>query len=210
VFYHLPQHVDESVVAVVTAVLRQGLAETARQNEALAASRLVEEETPPARSLDFEDFFLECAPRVHRWIVQRCGSDQTVAEDLVQEVFLQAFRRWEAVRHYGNPHAWVFMVARQVVQRYRRRLREAAELSDPQDRRIGDAESLIDFERALRQLTAVRRKVAVLVLALEYTPAEAAQVLGLNESTARSHLHRARLQIMKQHLIDGPDREENR
>ena len=172
--------------------------------------RLVEEDAPPAHSLDFEDFFLECAPRVHRWIARRCGSDRTVAEDLVQEVFLQAFRNWETVQHYGNPHGWVFMVARQVVLRYRRRLREMAELPDLQDNRIGDAESLIDFDRSLRQLTAVQRKVAVLVLALEYTPAEAAQVLGLNESTVRSHLRRARLQIKKQHLIDRPDEEENR
>lgn len=83
-------------------------------------------------------------------------------------------------------------------------------MPDLQDRQIGDADSLIDFDRALQQLTTVQRKVAVLVLALEYTPAEAAQVLGLNESTVRSHLHRTRLQIKKQHLIDEPGEEENR
>ena len=160
------------------------------------------------RRLEFSDFFLECAPRVHRWIARRCGRDKTMAEDLVQEVFLQAFRRWETVRHYGNPHGWVFMVARQVIWRYQHRVKETAELPDLQDHRIGDAESLIDFSRALQQLTAVQQKVAVLVLALEYTPAETAQVLGLNESTVRSHLHRARLQIKKLHLIDGPDEEQ--
>jgi RNA polymerase sigma-70 factor (ECF subfamily) len=200
-------------ISAATAAAIQAIhdrSEAEGQAEALAASRLVEEDAPPAHSLDFTDFFLECAPRVHRWIARRCGSDRTVAEDLVQEVFFQAFRKWETVQHYGNPHGWVFMVAWQVVRRYRRRLRETADLPDLQDHRIGDAESLIDFDRSLLQLTAAQRKVAVLVLALEYTPAEAAQVLGLNESTVRSHLHRARLQIKKQRLIDGSDGEENR
>jgi DNA-directed RNA polymerase specialized sigma24 family protein len=56
----------------------------------------------------------------------------------------------------------------------------------------------------------VQRKVAVLVLRLQYTPQKAAGLLGLNEATARSHLRRARLQIMKQHLIDGPENKEDR
>ena len=41
------------------------------------------------------------------------------------------------------------------------------ELPNP---RISDLEGLIDFGRALEELPAMQRKVAILVLALEYTP----------------------------------------
>lgn len=119
--------------------------------------------------LEFKVFFEECAPRVHRWITGRC--DRDLADDLVQEVFLQALRRWEKLQYYDNPHAWVFLVARQMLWRYQRRVSEqAVELTEFRDLRIGDVDGLIDFGHALEELPAMQRKVAILVLALEYTP----------------------------------------
>ena len=95
-----------------------------------------------------------------------------------------------------------------MLQRHQRRVCEqAAELTELRDPRIGDVESLIDFGRALEKLTTTQQKVAVLVMALEYTPAEAARLLELNESTTRSHLRRARIEMRKRHLIDGPEKQ---
>lgn len=159
--------------------------------------------SPPA----FEDFYGECAPRVHHWLGHRCGSDRTVAEDLVQEVFLQALRRWDTLQYYKNPHAWVFLIAHQMLWRHRRSSRQDIELAELQDHRVGDVESLLDFDHALSELSGVQQRVAILVLALEYSPAEAAQLLELNESTTRSHLRRARLKI-KQRLGGSPGSEE--
>lgn len=157
---------------------------------------------------DFKDFFDECAPRVHRWFARRCGPDRTVADDLVQEVFLQAFRNWDRLQYYNNRHAWIFLVARRMLWRYQRTAaRLTADLPELQDPQVGDVESRIDIGRALSELTGVQQKVAILVLALEYTPAEAAQLLELNESTTRSHLRRARLKL-KRHLADGLENKE--
>lgn len=158
--------------------------------------------------LDFKDFFDECAPRLHRWFTRRCGSDHTVAEDLVQEVFLQAFLSWDKLQYYNNPHAWVFMVARQMLQRYRRSAAKlTAERTEPHDPQVSDVESRIDLDRALGELTTVQRKVIILVHALEYTPSEAARLLDLKESTTRSHLCRARKKL-KPYLVDNPENEE--
>jgi RNA polymerase sigma factor (sigma-70 family) len=133
--------------------------------------RLVELGVSHAEPLDFTKFFSECAPRLHRWIARRCGSDKTLAEDLVQEVFTQAWKNWERVGCYENPHAWVFLVARQMVARYHRsRAKLADVVPDIRDHLIGDTDGLVDFTRALPHLSLEHRRVAFLVFALEYTP----------------------------------------
>lgn len=181
----------------------------ARDQFAMPPSKLVEVGRPHVDPLDFTRFFSECAPRLHRWIARRCGGDKTVAEDLVQEVFTQAWKNWERVGCYENPHAWVFLVARQMVARYRRsRARLAVAVPDIRDHLIGDTDGLLDFTRALPHLPLEHRRVAFLVFALEYTPAEAAYVLELNPSTVRSHIHRVRLLISRRRLIGQPGNEE--
>ena len=157
--------------------------------------------------LDFSEFFAEFAPRLHRWLARRCGSDKTMAEDLAQEALKRAWERWEKVGRYESPHAWVFRVAGQMLWRYRRGLANSAlEMPELHDHRIGDIESFVDFDRALRYLSPDQRRVAVLVFLLEYTPVEAAEVLGLNGSTVRSHVLRVRLQLACKHLLDPPSR----
>lgn len=162
---------------------------------------------PPEQPLDFTEFFTECAPRMYRWIARQCGCDLTMAEDLVQEVFTQAWKNWERVGLYENPHAWVFRVARQMVSRYQRGLRRSTTVALPElpDHRARDIETWVDFILALPHLPVERRRAAFLVFVLEYTSAEAAEVLGLNGSTVRSHIHRARQQIALNRLVVLPD-----
>ena len=162
--------------------------------------------------LDFEDFFKECAPRVHRWLARRCGSDDIVADGLVAEVFLQAHRKWDRLQYYKNPHAWVFLVAHQMLWRYQRSAakQQPVELPELHDHRLGDIESMLDFDRALAELSGVQQKVAILVLVLEYSPAEAAELLDLNENTTRSHLRRARRKIKQRLADDLENKEESR
>lgn len=166
---------------------------------------LVELGTAPAQPLDFTEFYTEFAPRLHRWISRQVDSGQ--AQDLCQEAFTQAWRKWDKVSRYQNPHAWVFMVARQMLLRYQRKMQESApaELAELPDNRVSSADSLIDFTRALAQLPHGQRRAAFLVFALEYAPAEAADLLGLNPSTLRSHLRRARLTFESKQLLDPPD-----
>jgi hypothetical protein len=91
---------------------------------AKAALDAPETNVPKVQPLYFESFFHRCAPRLHHWIARRCSSDRTVADDLVQEVFLQAFRSWETLQYYEKPDAWIFKVAKQMIQRYQRSVSE--------------------------------------------------------------------------------------
>lgn len=171
--------------------------------------RLVELGTHPPEPLDFAEFFTECAPRLHRWIARRWGSDQTGPEDLVQEVFTQAWKHWEKVGRFQNPHAWVFLVAGRMVRRYHRRLAAAGPVMiEARPSRAPAIDGLVDFARALTHMPVEQRRTAFLVFALEYTPAEAAQVLGLNPSTVRSYIYRARQQISRESLLDPPGTKE--
>lgn len=73
-----------------------------------------------------------------------------------------------------------------MLQRYQRGLGKLAAVGLPEfpDNRAGSAGGLIDFARVLGVLPPEQRRAAFLVYTLEYTPGEAAQLLGLNPSTA--------------------------
>ena len=49
-----------------------------------------------------------------------CGN-RADAEDLVQETFLQAFRKWEQFEGRSSPSSWLYTIAARVCQRRHRR-----------------------------------------------------------------------------------------
>src|SRR4051812_34559083 len=57
------------------------------------------------------DLFRADEQRLGRFLVQLVG-DRTLAEDLLQEVFLTALRRETALAAAGDQSAWLFGVAR--------------------------------------------------------------------------------------------------
>lgn len=72
---------------------------------------------------------------------------------------------------------------------------------DPSSRmEARDAAALV--RRLLRDLTATQRQVFDLVDLQGYRPAEAADVIGMNQKTLRVHLHRAR-RTLRRALIEA-------
>lgn len=144
-----------------------------------------------------------------------CGNPQD-AEDLVQEVFLQALRGWEAFEGRASPKTWLYTIASRVCQRmHRRRAGEPAHLGSLNealpfgDERIAivAADQEAPLQAQLRSEARQQVEGAIAALPDDYriplvlkeivglSVPEVSAVLGLEEGTVKSRVHRARLSI---------------
>ncbi len=154
----------------------------------------------------FEAFYREHVEAVERFVVRRV-SDPHLAADLTAEVFLAAIDAAPSYRSTrGEPRAWLFGIARNVVASdFRRADRErraharinARELLEADDvarmqERIDAAARSRELYQALAALPEGERAVFELTALDELTPREAAATLGINPVAARVRLHRAR------------------
>lgn len=133
------------------------------------------------------------------------------AEDLAQEAFIAAHRKWDRIGEYDSPGAWVRrVVANMAVSLYRKRVSEARAMArvamqrqevlpglDPEDD---------EFWAEVRALPK-RQAQAIALHYLEDRPiAEVADILDCSPSTAKVHLHKGRVRLaerLKTRLGDG-------
>lgn len=141
----------------------------------------------------FESFMAAEYPRVLAFARATTGS-WTEAEDLAQEAFLVAYRRWSDIGAYDRPDAFVRrVIANKQVSGVRRRVREAAALQrlrpvQAVDADIGDPA----FWQAVRRLPVRQRQVVALHYLDDRSVADIATVLAIAEGTVKAHLHAAR------------------
>jgi RNA polymerase sigma-70 factor (ECF subfamily) len=150
--------------------------------------------------------------------LRMCGNPED-AQDLVQDVFLQAFRKWDQFEGRSSPSTWLYTIAARVCQR-RHRLRsgqprEMASLQTvlPSGDEVvldlpSDAETPEDLlerretrelvEHALTQLPPDFRLPLMLKDLMELSIGEIAEILGIKEATVKTRLHRARLFVAEE------------
>lgn len=154
--------------------------------------------------VEFERFVREHERPVLNYLWRITGEEQT-AYDLTQEVFLRAWQRFEAIRAYEQPRAWLLRVASNLAFTYlkRRKLSVAVARADASDGT--DHQAASDPAGRLAERDAVRgallglpaRRRAALVLREIYglSAAEIGVALGLSVPAVRMELHRAREQF---------------
>lgn len=126
----------------------------------------------------------------------RVNGSRSAAEELAQDAFLAAHRRWAAISQYDDPAAWVRRVcANRSTSLVRRRTSEARALARFAGRRVLPDELPPDAAAFWAQVRRLPRRQAQ-VVALHYlddlSVADVAAVLGCAEGTVKAHLHRAR------------------
>lgn len=119
------------------------------------------------------------------------------AEDLVQDAFLEAHRRWSDLAAYENPGAWVRrVVSNRAVSKYRRRKSEAKTLVKMMggwQSAVPDlAEPTEEIWLAVRRLPRRQAQVVALTYLDDLSLEEIATVLGVSVPTVGTHLQRAR------------------
>ena len=153
---------------------------------------------PEERSARFEALFRAEYPAVAGYIGRRAEPDSV--DDLVDEVFLVAWRRLERVP--AEPRPWLLTVAHNHVRNHRRRTARDRALVErlpppeptPPPREPGGP-GWRDIRRALDALSDEDRELVLLVAWDGLSPAQAASVLGLTPAAARTRLHRARVRL---------------
>jgi RNA polymerase sigma-70 factor, ECF subfamily len=146
---------------------------------------------PEAR---FEDLYRVYAARVYAYALRRGSA--AMAEDVVAEVFLVAWRRLEVVPR-GDAAGWLLQVARRVLANHRRGERRAGALLERLAGQLGRDSAGIDEgdERTLRALACLSERDQELVLLVAWEdldPSQVAEVLGVRRGTVAVRLHRAR------------------
>jgi len=141
----------------------------------------------------FSALFRAEFPSVLR-VVQAIVGDRAVAQEVTQDAFVEALRRWPKVGAHERPGAWVRRVAiRRAVRVRDRRIAEPSP-DEPASGR-GDAPADLDLHRAVAALPRAQR-AAVALFYLEDRPvAEVAELMGCSAATVKVHLHRARARL---------------
>lgn len=156
-------------------------------------------------------------PKLHALALRLCGN-RADADDMVQETFLQAFRKWSAFKGDADPGTWLYAIAsRSCKPRLRRkggvdkRMPAVSQLlpwrettvmevaaapegdEDPAERN----EALARVQHAIAGLPEHLRVPLVMKEVLGVSVEDVGAALGLAENTVKTRLHRARLALRK-------------
>jgi RNA polymerase sigma-70 factor (ECF subfamily) len=136
-------------------------------------------------------------PMVHGILLARVPFDEV--DDLVQDVFLLAFKRIQSLREAGAFGGWLAMIARNRAVDFHRRKRETEELPENLTQR-----SSVDAEAAealalIRTLPDAYRETLVLRLVEGMTGPEIALLTGLTPASVRVNLHRG-MKLLREKL----------
>ncbi len=163
-----------------------------------------------AACLDGDAAAFECLYRRHHARIyalcwRLCGSDAHWAEDVLQETFVQAWRKLADFRGTAALTTWLHRLAVNIVLAERRRgsarLRQCSDVELSANSAVTAAETHADhdLEAAIANLPQRARLVLVLHELHGYSHVEIGHMSNMASGTSRAHLHRAR-QLLKQAL----------
>jgi RNA polymerase sigma-70 factor (ECF subfamily) len=155
-------------------------------------------------------------PAVFRWALM-FARDPDEAEDVTQEVFVQAYRKLGQYRSDAPLDAWLYRITRRAATQMRRTRKRRGRLAlSPAAQPLRDVYTTdpggrIDRERAttvirelFSELPARQREIFDLVDLQGLSPAEAAQRIGVKPVSLRANLFKARKAIRQSLLAMHP------
>jgi len=142
----------------------------------------------------FDALVRELRPELFRYAFWLSRSRQ-VADDVVQEALLRAWKAFGDLRDSGSSKQWlVTIVRREHARIYERKQLETVDITDYEEEIPASADDpdLARMRRAIFKLDDAYREPLALQVLLGHTTREIAELTGLNEATVLTRLHRAR------------------
>jgi RNA polymerase sigma-70 factor, ECF subfamily len=149
-----------------------------------------------AEEAEFDAFYACSYPRVVRQVFA-LTNDYAEAQDITQDAFIRAWRRWPKLRAFDRPEAWVRTVAcREAISRWRRaRTLAAAILRYGALARVpspGPGPDHVALISALARIPSQQRLVLVLHYLGDMPVDEIAREIGCPPGSVKSRLSRGR------------------
>jgi RNA polymerase sigma-70 factor (ECF subfamily) len=160
----------------------------------------------------FETLYNQHASRLYN-LASRMAGGASDAEDLLQDIFLLAYRKVGSYRGESSLGTWLYRLAmNHCVDVLRNRQTRMGHVTDSMDEPDAppvaapgpalSAVSRIDLERAIQALPPACRAAFLLHDVEGFGHQEVADILGVSEGTSKSQVHKARLRI-RAHLGAG-------
>ncbi len=139
---------------------------------------------------------------MYRYAAWLCR-DKAIAEDVVQEALLRAWKSLDALRDDAAAKQWLLTIVRRENARYfeRRRLEtvDIDNLTASQAALVAEApnEELEALRESIYELDDDYREPLVLQVLMGYSTTEIGEMMGLKQGAVLTRLHRARLKLKK-------------
>ena len=159
-----------------------------------------------ARRQRFDALVAGCYEDMYRYAAW-LSRDPAIADDVVQESLLRAWKSLDALRDDGAAKTWLLTIVRRENARwFERRKLETVDidaLGGEQLARLAEApdEELLGLREAIARLEDDYREPLVLQVLMGYSTKEIAMQMGLTQAAVLTRLHRARQKLKDD--IDG-------
>jgi RNA polymerase sigma-70 factor (ECF subfamily) len=158
-------------------------------------------------TVSFETFYRRYFPILVRFLITQANNTNW-AEDIAQDTMIAATDKWQQILTYERPDSWLFKVAIRKLRRLESRARELSCLPEDIESVVADVRIAaaaddwvhdnIEVVCVLRSLPRRQAEVLALRYLADYTLAEAAYIMGIKESAAKTHLERALKNLRRQ------------
>ncbi len=144
---------------------------------------------------------------MYRYAAWLCR-DPAIAEDVVQEALLRAWKSLDALREEAAAKQWVLTIVRRENARYfeRKRLEtvDIDNLTASQTAMLTESSDsdLDDVRQAIYKLDDDYREPLVLQVLMGHSTKEIAELMGIKQGAVLTRLHRARIKL-KEEIGDG-------
>ena len=155
----------------------------------------------------FDELVGACHQDMYRYAAW-LSRDRAVADDVLQEALLRAWKSLDSLREDGSAKQWLLTIVRRENARYfeRKRLEtvdiddltssQAALLATTQD------DEFDDMRRAIYELEDDYREPLVLQVLMGFSTKEIAEQMGLKQGAVLTRLHRARTRLKEKMMTD--------
>lgn len=145
-------------------------------------------------------------PDMFRYAAWLCR-DRSIAEDVVQEALLRAWKSLDTLRDSAAAKHWLLTIVRRENARYfeRKRLEtvDVDDLTPSQEAMIADSDEseLNEVREAIFRLDDDYREPLVLQVLMGYSTTEIAELMNLKQGAVLTRLHRARHKLKE--VVEG-------
>jgi len=148
----------------------------------------------------FSEFYRMYAPMVHGIVLARVSRNDV--DDIIQEVFISAYRNFSSLRDKNAVGGWLAMIARNRATEFFRQAKPTEELADDVSQNGNSHARAHEILSAIRTCPDAYRETLVLRLVEGMTGPDIAERTGLTPESVRVNLHRG-MKLLREKLGIG-------